>query len=128
MVKTIEEVARRHLDSQKHAWDGLYLIIAGQANFRIELAITVLVIIAGFYFKITLLEWYGVLFSITIVLISEALNSALESACDAITTQRRGAIRYAKDVAAGAVLLSAIAAVAVGILVFLPYVTGLFIK
>ncbi len=126
MVKTIQEVARKHFSSQKYAWNGLSLIVIGQANFRIELAITVLVIAAGLYFKISLLEWYGVLFSITIVLITEALNSALESACDAITTQRNGAIRYAKDVAAGAVLVAAIAAVVVGMVVFWPYVIHLF--
>lgn len=128
MVKKIVEVAHKHVKSQENAWSGLLLIFLSQANFRIELAVTLLVIGAGIYFGIGLIEWYGVLFSITLVLISEALNSALESACDAITTQRHGAIKYAKDVAAGAVLLSGMCSIAVGLLVFWPHISALFVK
>ena len=82
--------------------------------------------IAGIYYRLTLSEWYGVVFSATLVLIAESLNSAIEKSCDAITTQRHGAIRYAKDVSAGAVLITAIAAVIVGTLVFLPYIRRQF--
>lgn len=132
MVKTItgtvEQTVKKHVRSQSFAWNGLFLIIKSQLNFRLEMFATIAAIVAGFYFKISLIEWYGVLFSVTLVLIAEAMNSSIESACDAITTKRRGAIRYAKDVAAGAVLLAAAAALVIGYMVFWPYIQPLITK
>jgi diacylglycerol kinase len=122
MVQTIKETVHHHVKSQSYAWNGLYLIIVSQLNFRIEMIATIAVISAGIFFKITLVEWYGVLFSCALVMLAEALNSSIEKACDAITTKRHGAIRYAKDVSAGAVLVAAFAALAIGYLVFAPYV------
>lgn len=126
MVKAFKENVHKHVKSHAYAWNGVYLIFASQLNFRIELFITILVIIAGFYFNISLAEWYGVVFSCALVLLAEALNSALEKACDAITTKHHGAIRYAKDVAAGAVLLAAAGAIVIGVIVFGPHVKALF--
>jgi diacylglycerol kinase len=125
MVNALKETVNKHVKSQSYAWNGVWLIIKSQLNFRIELLVTLVVIAAGFYFKLSLIEWYGVIFSFTLVLLAEALNSSIEKACDAIMTKRHGAIRYAKDVSAGAVLFAAIAAVVVGYLVFSPYITQL---
>jgi diacylglycerol kinase len=122
MVNTLKETVTQHVKSHSYAWNGVWLIIKSQLNFRIELLATVIVILAGFYFNLSLVEWYGVIFSFTLVLLAEALNSSIEKACDAIMTKRHGAIRYAKDVSAGAVLFAAIAAVVVGYLVFSPHI------
>lgn len=96
-----------------------------QLNFRIEAIGGALVIIAGVYFKLSLIEWYGIIFSSVLILLAESLNSAIEKACDAITTQHHGAIKYAKDVAAGAVLVAAGAAIVVGVFVFGPHILPL---
>ncbi len=56
------------------------------------------------------------------VLLAESLNSAIEKACDAITTEHHSSIKYAKDVAAGAVLVAAAAAITVGLFVFGPHI------
>lgn len=125
MVKQIQEDLHKHIKSHSHAWNGLYLIFTSQLNFRIQALIGVLVAIAGIYFKLSLIEWYGIIFSMVIVFLAEALNSALEKACDAITTQRHGSIKYAKDVAAGAVLVAAAAAIVVGVFVFGPHILPL---
>lgn len=123
MVQKIKEDLNKHVRSHSHAWNGLYLIIMSQLNFRIELLMSILVLIGGIYFKLSLIEWYGIIFSATLVLLAESLNSAIEKACDAITTKRHGAIKYAKDVAAGAVLVAAGAAIVVGFFVFGPHLT-----
>jgi len=126
MVEEITKTVKKHVKSQSYAWNGLFLIIRSQLNFRVEMFATTVAVSAGIYFRITLIEWYGVIFSVVLVLIAEAMNSSIESACDAITTKRRAAIRYAKDVAAGAVLLAAAAALVVGYIVFAPYIFALF--
>lgn len=125
MVAKIKENIDKHVKSHTHAWNGLYLIFESQLNFRIELFIGLVVVIAGFYFKLTLVEWYGIIFSSTLVLLAESLNSAIEKACDAITTQHHGAIKYAKDVSAGAVLVAVGAAIVVGFFVFGPHLIPL---
>jgi diacylglycerol kinase len=122
MVQKIKEDLHKHVKSHSHAWNGVYLIIASQLNFRIELVVSILVVAAGVFFKLSLVEWYGIIFSATLVLLAESLNSAIEKACDAITTKHHGAIKYAKDVAAGAVLISAAAAIVVGFFVFGPHI------
>lgn len=122
MVQEIKENINKHVKSHSHAWNGVGLIIRSQLNFRIELAVAILVTIAGLYFKLSLIEWYGIIFSSTLVLLAESLNSALEKACDAITTKHHGAIKYAKDVGAGAVLVAAAAAIVVGVFVFGPHI------
>lgn len=64
--------------------------------------------------------------AIALVWITEALNTAIEQLGDAITTEREPRIGFAKDIAAGAVLVSAIAAAAIGGLTLAPYVSALF--
>ncbi|WKZ24115.1 MAG: diacylglycerol kinase family protein [Candidatus Dojkabacteria bacterium] len=125
MVQKIKEDFHKHVKSHSHAWNGLYLIFVSQLNFRIELLVMLLVFAAGVYFQLSLIEWYGIIFSVTIVLLTEAMNSAIEKACDAITTRHHGAIKYAKDVAAGAVLVASAAAIVVGVFVFGPHIVPL---
>lgn len=125
MVQKIREGLHKHVKSHSHAWNGVYLILMSQLNFRIELIVSIAVIAAGVYFRLSLTEWYGIIFSATLVLLAESLNSAIEKACDAITTKHHGSIKYAKDVAAGAVLLAACAAIIVGFFVFGPHITPL---
>ncbi|MCC7304309.1 diacylglycerol kinase family protein [bacterium] len=123
MVQKIKENIDKHIRSHSHAWNGLSLILSSQLNFRIELCAGIIVLFAGIYFGLSLIEWYGIIFSSTLVLLAEALNSAIEKACDAITTDRHSAIKYAKDVSAGAVLVAVVAAIIVGIFVFGPHIS-----
>lgn len=114
------------MQSFKHAFNGIKLIFNSQRNFKIQLIIGILVIFAGFFFKITILEWYGVIFSISLVLIAESLNTAIESMCDALTGDYSSKIKMAKDISAGAVLLSTIASVIIGLIIFVPHIRGMY--
>lgn len=120
--RILRYVIKKHLQSQKYAWRGLFEIISNQMNFQIELFIGIGAVIAGLFFGISATEWMILCFTIMLVLISEAFNSSVEAMCDALSKEYNENIRYAKDVAAGAVLLSAILSIIIGTTIFVPYV------
>lgn len=111
--------------SQGYARNGLKLILKNERNFRRELVIATVVIVLGFVFKIGYFEWIAVSLVISMVLIAEAINSAIEALCDAVSQDFKINIKYAKDVSAGAVWLSAFVSFVTGLIVFLPYVIAL---
>ena len=87
---------------------------------------SILVIIAGFVLKISYQDWIAVSLVISMVLISETMNSAVEAVCDTISQEYKVNIKYAKDVSAGAVLLSVFVSIITGIIVFTPYILKIF--
>ena len=111
--------------SLKHAWSGLKVIFHDERNFRRDLVIALCVIIAGILFNISHFEWIAISLVISAVLISEALNSVIEAICDTISCDFRLNIKYAKDVSAGAVLVSALVSIITGLLIFMPYILDL---
>lgn len=100
---------------------GIAVLLRTQMNARIHLLATVLVVVAGFAFRISRGEWVPLAFAIGIVWIAEAVNTAIEALADRITRENDDAIRRAKDVAAGAVLLAAITAAIIGLLILGPH-------
>lgn len=117
---------RKRLASFKYAFQGIRQLFLQEANCWIHLFAAVCVIIAGFLFDIAAWEWVAISIVIGVVLAAEAFNSAIECLGDAISTEYNEAIKHAKDLAAGAVLIMAIAAVVVGVIVFGPKIVGLF--
>lgn len=111
--------------SQKHALEGILLIVKNERNFRIQLLVATLVICISIYLNISHYDWIAVSFLIALVLISEAFNSVIEAVCDTLSEEYRVNIKYAKDVAAGAVLVSAILSFILGILIFYPYILNI---
>lgn len=101
---------------------GIAVLIRTQVNARIHLLVTVLVVAAGFAFRISRGEWVPLAFAIGIVWIAEAVNTALEALADRISREHDEGIGRAKDVAAGAVLLAAITAAVIGFVVLGPHV------
>jgi diacylglycerol kinase len=84
--------------------------------------VAVLVVILGILLEISHTAWIAVGFLIALVLIAEAFNSVIEALSDTISQEFRVNIKYAKDVSAGCVLVSAIASVVLGIIIFVPYI------
>lgn len=119
---TLKDLIRTHARSYKFAIRGLFSIFLQQLNFRLELLISLIVIATGIILRINAIEWIVIVFAISLVLIAEALNSAIEAICDVVSRDFHKEIRHAKDIAAGSVLLAAIAAVIVGVIIFLPYI------
>ena len=81
-----------------------------------------MVVVAGVVLRVSPVEWAVLVLCIGVVLAAEAFNSAIERIADYLTLERDDRIRDIKDLAAGAVLLCAIAAATVGCVIFLPYV------
>lgn len=111
--------------SQENAWRGLREMILTQQNFNIELFAALLVVIAGFIFKISSVEWALIIICIIGVLAAESINTSIEKACDAITLEYNEHIKSAKDMGATAVLIIATGSVVIGGIIFLPKLIGL---
>jgi diacylglycerol kinase (ATP) len=117
---------KKRLKSFRYAFNGLKILLAEEHNARIHLVAAVIVIIAGFFFHLSRLEWIAVCFAIGIVFITELLNSSIEALSDHNTTAFHPFIKKTKDLAAGAVLIAAIIAVVTGLIVFVPHVLLFF--
>ncbi len=103
-----------------HALRGLAAMVATQRHARIHLACAALAVGAGAVSGLSGIEWCALALCIGFVLAAEALNTALESLADAVHPEHHPLVGRAKDVAAGAVLIAALTALAVGALLFLP--------
>lgn len=108
------------LKSVAHAWSGLCELVATEANARIHLAASLAVLALGLLCGLVAWEWVAIILAAALVWTAEALNSALERLADAVTRDIHPSIKAAKDMAAGAVLLAALAAAMVGVLVLGP--------
>jgi len=116
----------QRIRSFSHAGRGIWLTFRSQHNAWIHAVATLAVLCAGFLFGISRLEWCVVVLACGMVWSAEALNTAIECLADRVTKEFDPLIRQAKDVAAGAVLLAAIAALVAGILIFGPRLLGIF--
>jgi diacylglycerol kinase (ATP) len=106
------------IESFNYAIEGVIHVLRTQRNMRIHFAIAVAVLVVAVAVGVSRIELILLLLSITFVLVSEMINTAIEGTIDAATTSFDPMAKLAKDIAAGAVLISAVNAVAVGYLVF----------
>ncbi len=106
------------LRSFKYAFYGIFYLFKYENNARAHLLAAIIALGLGFWFKISATEWCLVAFAIGLVSAAEAFNSAIEKLCDMIQPEQHPQIKIIKDVAAGAVLLTALAAAVIGIVVF----------
>jgi diacylglycerol kinase (ATP) len=117
---------RARLVSFRYAWRGIVALLLGKGNARVHLAATIAVVIAGLLLRISGGEWCLLALACGLVWVAEGLNTAVEVLANRISVERDEQIGLAKDLAAGAVLLAAIAAVTVGAFIFGPRIAGLF--
>jgi diacylglycerol kinase (ATP) len=106
------------LDSVNFAFEGIIHVLRTQRNMRIHFAVAAVVLVVAIAADVTKIELIALLLSISFVLVAEMINSAVEGAIDVATSLFDPLAKLAKDIAAGAVLIAAINAVAVGYLVF----------
>jgi diacylglycerol kinase (ATP) len=106
------------IESFNYAIEGVIHVLRTHRNMRIHFAAAVAVIVIAAAVGVSKLELIALLISIAFVLVAEMINSAVEGAIDAATTSFDPMAKLAKDIAAGAVLIAAVNAVAVGYLVF----------
>lgn len=103
-----------------NAFRGIWQVIKHEANFKIHLLAAVVVIILGFVLHISLMEWLVVVLTIGVVMGAETFNSAIEKLVDITHPEQDKKAGLIKDMAAGAVLIIAIAAAIIGFIIFIP--------
>lgn len=113
---------KRLLKSFGYAWNGIRSAVQSEKNMHIHLFFVVAVIICGFIFHISRTEWMLCIGCFGMVMGAELINTAIESIVDLISPERKPLAGKAKDIAAGAVLITAIAAAVIGLLIFVPKV------
>ena len=104
-----------------HAGRGIKIFLKTTHNAWIHITLFILAIFLGFYFNITNIEWMMLVLAGGLVLVSEAFNTAIEIDMDLTSPDFHPFARDTKDVAAGAVLLSACTALIIGVMIFWPY-------
>ncbi|WP_108822432.1 diacylglycerol kinase family protein [Dysgonomonas sp. Marseille-P4361] len=114
------------LRSFKYAINGLKILFKKEHNARIHLVISLLVVISGFVFNISNIEWLAILILIGFVISLEAINSAIETLSDFVSPHKNNMIKAVKDLSAGAVLIASIIAVICGCIIFLPKICDFF--
>ncbi|MDJ0595369.1 MAG: diacylglycerol kinase family protein [Pleurocapsa sp. MO_226.B13] len=115
------QVAPNLFLSFKYAWAGVRYAFVTQRNFRIHTCIGILAVSLGLFLEITAMEMAVIVMTCAIVMVLELLNTAIEAVVDLTVKQTYHELaKIAKDCAAGAVLISAIAAVIVAVCILLP--------
>jgi diacylglycerol kinase (ATP) len=104
-----------------YAWRGVRTVLSTQHNAWIHAAASIAVVLLGVLLGVGRLEWLALIFAVVSVWTAESLNTALELLCDVASPEFHPLVEKAKDVAAGAVLISALGALLVGGLVFGPH-------
>ena len=107
------------LFSFRHAFAGLRFLM-DENNARFHVFFAIIILSAGFYLKLSAIEWAIIVAQIGLVLVVETLNTAIEKLCDFVSPEYHQLIGKVKDLAAAAVLIMSIVSVIVGIIIFLP--------
>lgn len=107
-------------NSFKCAFSGLFNSFKSEKHLIIHFIIAILVIIAGFILKVSNIEWCILVLTISLVISLELVNTAIEHTVDLAMPEIHPIAKLAKDIAAAAVLFSAIGSVVIGIIIFLP--------
>ena len=106
--------------SIKDAIAGIELMLRTQNNASVHLAASMAAILTAILLRISTGEWALIIAAIVAVWVAEAMNTAFELLCDVASPQFHPIVKQAKDVSAGAVLISAAGAVVIGCSVFIP--------
>lgn len=122
LLDTPEEFSLiKRAKSFTYAGRGLWVFVKTTHNAWVHIAIFVIAVALGVYFGITRMEWMMLVFSGGFVLVAEAFNTAIEIDINLTSPDFHPYAKDTKDVAAGAVLISAITACIIGLLIFVPY-------
>jgi diacylglycerol kinase len=124
MIRAIGQTLRKSSRSFGPAFRGFAFLLRNENNARLHLVATVLVLIAGFHYRVSTLEWCVLTTQIGLVWAAEAFNTAIERAVDYISLDRNRKAAVIKDLAAAAVLVLSLSAVVSAGLIFLPRIHG----
>ncbi|WP_294588447.1 diacylglycerol kinase family protein [uncultured Bacteroides sp.] len=113
---------KKQLRSFGFAWQGIKSCVGKEQNLSFHLITSTVVVVAGFLFGITRAEWLIIILCIGVVIAAELFNTAIERLVDLVSPGRHPIAGQVKDIAAGAVLVCAVAAAIIGLIIFVPYI------
>lgn len=102
------------------AFRGINDVFVAESSFRYQFIVLIITITLSFLFRISLIEWITIILATMVVFALEIMNTAIENIVDIISPEYNEVAGKVKDISAGAVLLSTIGAVIIGIIIFLP--------
>ena len=103
-----------------YAFNGLIAFFKHERNGKVQLAVAIVVVICGWWFRLSKTEWITILACIAAVLSLEMINSAIEKLCNLVQPTYHPVIKTIKDISAGAVLWVSIISAIIGGIIFLP--------
>ncbi len=116
---------KKRLKSFQYAGNGIEYMFRREHNFRIHVVIALLVVIAGIWLSISTTEWLIIIICFGMVLAAETFNSSIEKLTDIASPEVNPEAGLVKDLAAGAVLILAIAAAIIGLIIFIPKIIAI---
>jgi diacylglycerol kinase len=132
VIKKLSESKRfsliSRIKSSNNAWRGIGVFMRTTHNAWLQLFFGVLAIYLGFVLHISGVEWVLIIFTIGFVILAETINTAIEIDINLTSPEYHPYARDTKDVAAGAVLITAIMSTIVGLIIFLPKILVLLQK
>ncbi|MEO9571607.1 MAG: diacylglycerol kinase family protein [Polaribacter sp.] len=117
---------RGRLRSFKFALRGMWLLMTTEDSIKAQFFIAIIATILGFYFNISNIEWMFQFLAIGIVLVAEALNTAVEKVADFIHPEYHEKIGFIKDIAAGAPSFAAFTSLIIAGFIYIPKINLLF--
>ena len=116
----ILQFLENRIKSFGYAFNGIFLVFRHETHAQIHLIALILVVSAGLYFDLSTTEWLAIIIVIGMVISCEIVNSSIEALVNLVSPDFNLQAGKVKDMAAGAVVICVIAAIVVGLLVFLP--------
>ncbi len=105
------------------ALQGITFMLRTQHNAWLHLAASLLVVGAAVFYRLNANEWCWLIAAMAMVWVAETMNTAVEYVCDVVAPHHSLAVKHAKDIAAGGVLMAAAGAAAIGVITFWPHLS-----
>lgn len=115
---------KHQIKSFGYAIEGIVYSFKKGTHFKFHILALILVLVLGFAYSISSFEWLVVILISSAVIAAEAINTGIEEACDVLHPQHHPGARLAKHCAAGGVLILSVAAMVVGLFIFVPKILG----
>ncbi|OGD94215.1 hypothetical protein A3F02_02535 [Candidatus Curtissbacteria bacterium RIFCSPHIGHO2_12_FULL_38_9b] len=115
---------KHQLKSFNFAIEGIIFSFKSGLHFKFHILALIMVIIFGLYFSISQFEWLVIILISSAVISAEAMNTALEQTCNVLHPEDHPVVRLAKHCAAGGVLILSVAAILIGLIIFIPKIFG----
>ncbi|TCI84551.1 diacylglycerol kinase [Tenacibaculum sp. M341] len=125
MGKTKSGFVKRRLKGITYSFKGILILITTEDSIKAQFFIGLFITVFGFIFNISAIEWMIQLTIIGVVLVAEALNTAVEKIADFIHPEYHNKIGVIKDVAAGAAGFAAIISIIIGCIIYIPKIMNL---